>query len=113
MEINELKTSRVIVITIKGQLAINEHPERLSQLVRERLDAGERLFLVNLEECQRMDSMGLGELVKSHVMVTREEGVLKLANVPLRLRGLLVVTKLAEAIEIFDDERTAIRSFGN
>ena len=82
------------------------------RLARERLQAGERLFVVNLADCSRMDSTALGELVKSQRMVADCEGVMKLAEVPLNLRGLFMVTNLAQVLEIFDKEQQAINSFG-
>jgi hypothetical protein len=38
--------------------------------------------------------------------------VLKLAEVPLNLRGLFIVTNLTQILEIFDREQQAINSFG-
>lgn len=112
MEINERKIGKVTVLEVKGQANLSTHPEKLSQLVSERLEAGDRLFVINLAECNRMDSMGLGELIKSYVSVTRKEGVLKLASVPLKLRGIISVAKLPEVLEIFDNDQAAINSFG-
>ncbi|MCI0525150.1 MAG: STAS domain-containing protein [Acidobacteria bacterium] len=112
MEISERKIGKITAIKIQGQAVIDKKPERLSQLTRERLQAGERLFVVNLADCSRMDSTGLGELVKSQRMVADCEGVMKLAEVPLNLRGLFVVTNLTEILEIFDKEQQAINSFG-
>jgi anti-anti-sigma factor len=113
MEINERQVGKITIIKIGGQAIINSQPERLSQLVRERLEAGQRLFVLNLADCLRMDSTGLGELVKAYRLVTDCEGVLKLADVPLRLRGLVIVSNLAEVLEICDNERQAINSFGS
>jgi hypothetical protein len=45
-------------------------------------------------------------------MVADCEGVMKLAEVPLTLRGLFMVTNLAQVLEIFDKEQQAINSFG-
>jgi len=112
MEISERRIGKITVIKIQGQAIIDQKTERLSQLARERLQAGDRLFVVNLAGCSRMDSTGLGELVKAQKMVTDCEGVLKLAEVPLSLRGLFVVTNLVELLEIFDREQQAINSFG-
>lgn len=113
MEINERQVGRITIIKIGGQAIINSRPERLSQLVRQRLEAGQRLFVLNLADCQRMDSTGLGELVKVYKLVTDCEGVLKLADVPLCLRGLVIVSNLVEVMEICDTERQAINSFGS
>ncbi len=112
MEISECKIGRVTVVKIQGQAIIDQQTERLSLLVHERLQAGERLFVVNLANCSRLDSTGIGELVKSHKLVADCEGVIKLAEVPLNLRGLFVVTNLTEILEIFDKEQQAINSFG-
>lgn len=112
MEINERQVGRITIIKICGQATINLQPERLSKLVRERLQAGQRLFVLNLVDCQRIDSTGLGELVKAYKLVTDCDGVLKLADVPLRLRGLVIVSNLVEVMEICDTEQQAINSFG-
>jgi anti-sigma B factor antagonist len=112
MEISERKVGKITIIKIQGQAIIDQKTERLSQLVRDRLQAGERLFVINLADCSRMDSTGLGELVKSHKLIGDCEGVMKLAEVALHLRGLFVVTNLTEIIEIFDKEQQAINSFG-
>jgi len=112
MEISERKIGKVTVVKIQGQAIIDRQTERLSKLVRDRLQAGDRLFVVNLADCSRMDSTGLGELVKSQRMVADCEGVVKLAEVPLSLRGLFIVTNLVEILEIFDKEQQAINSFG-
>jgi anti-sigma B factor antagonist len=112
MEISERKIGKITTIKIQGQAIIDQKTERLSQLMRERLQAGDRLFVINLADCSRMDSTGLGELVKSQKLVADCEGVMKLAEVPLNLRGLFVVTNLTEVLEIFDKEQQAINSFG-
>jgi anti-anti-sigma factor len=112
MEITEQKIGRITVIRIQGQSVIDQRPERLSQLVRDHLQDGDRLFVLNLAECVRMDSTGLGEVVRSQRLISDSEGVMKLAEVPLTLRGLFVVTNLIEILEIFDKERQAINSFG-
>jgi anti-sigma B factor antagonist len=112
MDINERKVGNIRIVNVQGQAILNAQPERLSQLINDHLQASERLFVINLADCQRMDSTGLGELIKSQKLVSDYEGVLKLACVPLRLRGLIIATNLVQILEIFDDEQAAINSFG-
>src|SRR5262245_50407151 len=104
MDISDHKVGKITIITIQGQAVLDQKTERLSQLARDRLQAGDRLFVLNLAGCSRMDSTALGELVKSQKMVADCEGVMKLAEVPSNLRGLFVVTNLTEVLEIFDRE---------
>ncbi len=112
MEISEHKVGNIRIVNVQGQAILNAQPERLSQLMSTHLQTGERLFVINLADCLRMDSTGLGELIKSQKLVSDSEGVLKLACVPLRLRGLMIATNLVEILEIFESEQAAINSFG-
>jgi anti-sigma B factor antagonist len=112
MDIIERKIGKITLINLKGQAVIGGQPERLSQLTRDRLQAGERLFIINLADCTRMDSTGLGELVKSHKLIADCEGVLKLAKAPPAIRSIFAVTNLEQLMEVFDSEQSAINSFG-
>jgi len=111
MEISERKVGQVTEIGVKGRVNISAHPERLRQLIRERLSAGERQFVINFAECEWMDSTGLGELITSLVTTARHGGALKLANVPPSVRGILTISNLMQVFEIFESEQAAIDSF--
>lgn len=112
MQISEHKIGKVTVLKVAGEIGLNGRPEQLSQLLGARLQTGDRLFVLNLAECPRLDSLGLGELVKAHKTVRDQEGVLKLADVPLRLRSVILVARLADVLEMFQTEQAAINSFG-
>jgi anti-sigma B factor antagonist len=115
MEISEsrIESGRggVTVLRIKGRANVSAAPERLPQLVRERLEKGERRFIINLAECEWMDSAGLGQLITSLVTAIRRGGALKLASVPHSVRGLLTISNLTQVFETFDNEQAAIQSF--
>ena len=113
MQITLRKTSSINILYLKGELSAQHQPQVLSEPVQTLLEQGERLLLINLKDCSRIDSMGLGEIVKVYSLVTAQQGALKLAEVPLRLRGLLIAANLVEVIEIYETERDAINSFGN
>jgi hypothetical protein len=52
-----------------------------------------------------MDSSGLGTLVSSFAAAQRQGGRLKLLNLTRRLHDLLVITKLSNVFDTFDDEK--------
>jgi anti-sigma B factor antagonist len=79
--------------------------------VRSLLQQGRRHFVVNLAAVSYMDSAGLGELVQAFATTNKQGGTLKLLNMTTRLHDLLVITKLANVFECFEDEQLAVESF--
>src|SRR5947207_15538756 len=100
MEINEHKIGRVTILKVTGERGLSARLKQLSHLLDARLAAGDRLFVINLAECPRLDSTGLGELIRAQQTVQDEGGVLKLADVPLRLRSIILVAQLADVLEM-------------
>jgi anti-sigma B factor antagonist len=58
-----------------------------------------------------IDSIGLGELVSSHVTLEEKGGSLKLMHLSESVQDLLMNTKLQRVFDIYDDEPEAIASF--
>jgi anti-sigma B factor antagonist len=113
MDISEHKIGKITILKVSGQATMTSEPQRLSAAVEDALGEGDRLFIIDLSNCQRMDSMGLGELVKAYRLVSDKEGVVKLASVPLPLRGTISAVKLSGVLEVYDSERAAVNSFGS
>jgi len=111
VEIREREIGMVTVIDFKLDANDRGGYDGLRQIVRERLDAGRLKFVINLAECHSIDSLGLGELIRSFVHVMRQGGNLKLAGVSIKIKGLLAITKLNQVFEIYDDVDSAIASF--
>ncbi len=59
-----------------------------------------------------MDSSGIGELVSSFRTVERFGGHLKILKPNKRIQDSLSLTRLLPIFEIFEDEESAVASFG-
>ena len=112
MNISERKIGVVTIIDISGDLTLGSASESLRDKVNSLLQQGQRQLVVNLGAVSYMDSSGLGELVSAFATSKRQGGTLKLVNLTRRLHDLLVITKLSNVFDCFDDEATAVRSFG-
>ena len=102
----------VVVLDVKGHMTLAE-PESLlfayvSRLAREN---GRRKFLVNLSELTFIDSVGIGEIVRSYTHLAEQGGTLKLCGVRPRVRDVIEVTHLDSVIRMFDAEAAALASF--
>ncbi|MGE3469546.1 MAG: STAS domain-containing protein [Vicinamibacterales bacterium] len=100
------------MVDVTGRLILGESADALKDKVRSLLQQGHGRIVVNLGEVSYMDSSGLGALVSAHATVRRQGGALKLLNLTKRLQDLLVITKLLNGFDCYDDEAAAVASFG-
>ncbi|HZQ17608.1 MAG TPA: STAS domain-containing protein [Terriglobales bacterium] len=75
-------------------------------------ESGKKNIVLNLGGVTYVDSSGLGELVKTHVTIRNLQGEVKLVNLSKRVKELLQMTKLVSVFDIYEDEASAIVSFG-
>lgn len=110
LELKERELEGAVVIDVIGELTIAGGHEILLETVRKQLEVGRHLLLVNLSQCRRADSAGLGELVTCLVTATRHDAALRLTNIPQPIRGLMKMTNLLKAFEVFETEEEAMKA---
>ena len=111
-QVKQRKTEGVAVLDLSGRIVLGEETTRLEESLKALIASGEKKVLLNLAEVSYIDSGGLGALVRSQTAALALEGRIKLLNVPDKVKTLLRITKLQGPFEMFDDEASAIRSFG-
>jgi anti-sigma B factor antagonist len=109
LELVEREREGAVVIEIIGELTAANSTDRVLETVRKNVAAGRRLLLVNLAQCQRVDSSGMGELVTCLVTAARQDTTLQLTNVPQHICGIMKLTNIHKAFEIFDTEEEALK----
>ncbi len=100
----------VVVLDISGRITIGEGTLIIRDSIRRLLDAGDRKFILNLADCDYIDSSGLGELVTTFTTVRNAGGELKLLRLTNRVQDLLQITKLLTVFESFENEAEAVKS---
>ena len=100
----------VTIIDVEGQLIVGNRQE-LKQKVLERLDSGERKFLIDFSNTGYIDSSGLGVLVSLSKKIREQGGELRLANLNEDLRTLFELTKLDTLFNIADSRDAALAAF--
>jgi anti-sigma B factor antagonist len=100
----------VVLLDISGRITIGEGTVIIRETIRRLLDAGDRKFILNLADCDYIDSSGLGELVTTFTTVRNAGGELKLLNLTNRVQDLLQITKLLTVFESFESEAEAVKS---
>ena len=114
MDINKRRVGDIAILDLQGKLTMNDGAELLRDTVASIVFQGERKVVLNLAGVPYMDSGGLGELVRCHLIVQREPGgAIKLVNLTSKITDLLTITRLVTIFDTFDSEQAAISSFGN
>ena len=101
----------VTVIDLDGRITLGDGSALLRDLIREKVDSGHKMLLLNLAGVNYIDSTGLGELVSGYRLVKAQGGELKLMNLNKRVSDLLQITKLYSIFDIHTDEVKALASF--
>ena len=101
------KQEDVTLVEVDGELTVGNR-ERFKQVVLQRLEAGERKFVMDFAESSYIDSTGLGSLVSLSRKVREAGGRLLLAGLNEDLRTLFELTKLDSVFEIADSRAAAM-----
>ena len=107
LELVEREVPGAIVVDVVGELSAGSGADRLLDTVRRNVTSGRTLLLVNMSQCSRVDSSGIGELVTCLVTATRHDASLRLTNLPQQIRGVLKLTNVLKAFEVFDTDEQA------
>jgi anti-sigma B factor antagonist len=110
MEISTRIRDNVAILDVRGEI-IGDARFDLNTAIQEQVDSDIDGLIINLDEVPMMDSVGLGMLVAAYTSLTKKEKKVILLNVGRSVRYLLVVTKLDQIFEKYDDEDDAIESF--
>jgi anti-sigma B factor antagonist len=112
MNIEQKMTGDVMVITVNGDVTLNQGGDvLLKDKIQSLLQQGHKKLVLDVGGVSYVDSAGLGQLVQIHATTKSNGGALRLANVQKKLKDLLVVTKLVTVFDSYDSEAEALASF--
>jgi anti-sigma B factor antagonist len=111
LQITEYQQDEVTVLTLAGELTLDDGDLAFGRYVDEIVAAGRRQIVVDLSNVSYIDSAGVGMLVAESKRVTQSGGAIRLARLTARSHHLFAMLKLKFVFEIYDDVESAIRSF--
>jgi anti-anti-sigma factor len=100
----------VFILECTGQIVIGQETKELEASLRMATREFTRVVLA-MDAVTRLDSIGLGLLVRSVDGLRKRGGDLRLANPPAFVSQLLKMTKLTEFLQSYSSEDEAIVSF--
>ena len=111
LKVNVRAVGDVTILDLNGRIVLGEESGTFRDAIRQLLDEGKKMILLNFADVKSVDSSGLGQLVSSHVTATNQGASLKLLNVQKRMHEVLQITRLYTIFQTFADEKAAVESF--
>jgi anti-sigma B factor antagonist len=110
LEIQESSREEVVILSLKGRLAVGES-STIREKVNEEIAAGHFNAILDLSQVDYVDSTGLGSMVICFTSLQKKGGALKLVNPNKRNVELLLLTQLHTVFEVYTDIQDAVNSF--
>jgi len=96
------------VLDCSGPITLGPASLALRKAIREAVQGGTSKVVLNLNNVDYMDSIGIGELVSSYVHVKNQGSSLPLLNLDPKVHKLLAIANLLVIFDVFDDEQKAL-----
>lgn len=109
MEIGNERLNDLNVLTLSGRLDAGS-AERFISCIKELLEGHQTRFILDMKSLDFLDSTGVGMLLSAHRLVTGRGGAIKICNIQRQVKSLLLLTRLGEIFELFDDRESAIET---
>ena len=102
--------SGVMVCYAKGEINIDTVSE-LRAAFSHIIDNKFRKVLLNLNELEYIDSLGIACLIELSKKLAEIEGVVFLSNLSPKIRSIFTITRLESRFKIYDTEEEALKDF--
>jgi anti-sigma B factor antagonist len=106
------RVGNVAIVDLNGKITLGENTGILRDELRSLLSQGTKDIVLNMADVGYVDSAGLGELVGAYTTAANQGGSVKLLHLQGKMKDLMQITKLHTIFPSFEDEKTAVASFG-
>lgn len=111
MKVNVSERDGVQVIAVSGKLMGGPDTGELDEKLYSLLGKGSKKAVVDLAQCEWINSSGLSILIHHYKKFRDAAGELKLANLTTKIERILVIARLTEVFQVFDSVDEAVASF--
>jgi anti-sigma B factor antagonist len=111
LKLKQKEVDGVVVIEISGNLMGGPGHDRdeFHAFVKTALEAGKRLFVIDLGKVAWANSLGVGMLIGTLASVRSAEGEMVLARLADRMKSIFITTQLTRIFQTFDSTDEAIQ----
>jgi anti-sigma B factor antagonist len=113
MYINDELIGDALVLKLKGRVMGGPDVDLFHGKLYRYVNSGGKKLVLDLTQVERFSSVGLGIMLSAQTTMNRNNGQLRVANIPETIDSLLTITKLVTVFDAKDSVAEAIASFEN
>ena len=111
MAVKQREVRDIVLLSLRGGFFGDTETDALERALQAASDAGNLRCIVNLAECESLNSVALGTLTRAYANYSRRGGEVKLCCLGKRLKDLFTMTKLIMVFDHHNTEEEAIAAF--
>jgi len=101
----------IVVLYPKGSFFGDKETDDLQKAIMDEAASGNSKLLLNMSECQSLNSIAIGVLMRGYSNYKGRGGEVKLCGLGKRLKDLFTMTKLIMVFDHHETEEQALASF--
>lgn len=112
MRIKEKMAGDVAILYVSGNMMGGPDTAELHDKVKSLIADGVKKIVIDMKGVKWMNSSGLGVLMSCLGTATKSGGLVKLSSVTDKVQSVLMITKLIEVFDTYENADRAVASFG-
>jgi len=111
MAVRRREVGSIAILSLSGSFFGDVETDALQQALLELAQAGNQRLVLNLSDCQALNSIAIGVLMRAFTNYRGRGGEIKLSGLGKRVKDLFVMTKLIMVFDHHATEEEAIAAF--
>ena len=111
MAVRRREVRSIVVLYPRGSFFGDKETDELQKAIMDEAATGNTRLVLNMAECQALNSIAIGVLMRGYTNYKGRGGEIKLCGLGKRLQDLFTMTKLIMVFDHHDTEEQAIAAF--
>ena len=111
MSVSRKQVRSITVLSPKGRFYGDRETDELEKSILDEAATGNTRLVLNMGECEALNSVGIGTLMRGYANYKSRGGEVKLCGLGKRLKDLFTMTKLIFVFDHHDTEELAVAAF--
>ena len=112
MAVKRREVRSIVILSLKGSFFGDTETDDLEKVIMTEAASGNKRLILNLGECNALNSTAIGVLMRGHASYKSRSGEIKLCSLGKRIKDLFIMTKLIMVFDHHETEEGAIAAFG-